>query len=105
MKKFNELTPADFPGYDPVKIEQWMDAAKEANKNYLKFIGGLLLLFIVISFAVGTLVLPGLILLIFVPMFISRRTRKIEKELKMTRRIVMMARRGEIVAQNSQNQA
>jgi hypothetical protein len=105
MKKFNELTPADFPGYDPVKIEEWMDAAKEANKNYLKFMAGLLFLFVVISIAVGTLVLPGLILLIFLPRFIFRRTRKIERELKMSRRMVTMARRGELVASAKQNPA
>lgn len=99
MKKFNELTPADFPGYDPVLIEEWMDAAKAANKNYLKFMGGLLLFFVVVSFAVGTVVLPGLIILFFVPMFIFRRARKIEKELKMSRRIVTMARRGELIDQ------
>jgi hypothetical protein len=105
MKKFKELTPADFPGYDPVKIEEWMAAANEANGNYIKFMGGLLLLFVVISFAVGTLVFPGLILVIFVPAFIFRRTRKIEKELKINRRIVMMARRGELIAPEKRNPA
>jgi hypothetical protein len=96
MKKFNDLTAADFPGYDAAKIEEWMAAAKEANRNYLIFMSILLGLCVIVSFALGALVLPGLLLLIFAPWFIFRKSRRIEKELKLTRRAVMMARRGEL---------
>ena len=97
MKKFNDLTAADFPGYDAAKIEEWMAAAKEANKNYVVFMGILLGLCVIVSFALGALVLPGLLLLIAAPWFIFRKSRRIEKELKLTRRAVMQARRGESV--------
>ena len=103
MKKFDELTPADFPGYDPEKIEEWMAVAKESNKNYLLYMGGLLFLFVIISIAMGRVAIPGLVLLLIVPIFLRSKVRKIEKELKMTRRIVMMARRGELLDPNKQN--
>jgi hypothetical protein len=96
MKKINELTPGDFPGYDSKKINEWLIAAKETNKNYLIYMGGLLLLFILISIAAGTVVLPGLLLLLIIPYFINRKVRKLEKELKLTRKVVMMARKGEL---------
>jgi len=97
MKKFNDLTAADFPSYDPAKIEEWIAAAKEANRNYMVFMGILLGLCVIVSFALGALVLPGLLLLIVALWFIFRKTRRLEKELKLTRRAVMQARRGELV--------
>jgi hypothetical protein len=97
MKKFNDLTAADFPGYDEAKIEEWMAAAREANRNYLVFMSILLVICVIVSFALGALVLPGLLFLILAPWFIFRKSRRIEKELKLTRRAVMMARRGELV--------
>jgi len=95
MKKFNDLTAADFPGYDAAKIEEWMAAAKEANKNYVVFMGILLGLCVIVSFALGALVLPGLLLLIAAPWFIFRKSRRIEKRAETHPRAVMQARRGE----------
>jgi hypothetical protein len=102
MKKFNELTPDDFPGFDRQQIEDWLTVAKETNKNYLIYMGGLFLLFILISIVAQAIVFPGLLLLLIVPIFLNRKVRKMEKELHMTRKIVMMARRGELTDQTKQ---
>ena len=105
MKKLDELTSADFPGYPPDKIDEWLAAARETNRNYLMYMGGLLLVFIIISLAIQRIALPGLLLLIVGPIFINRKVRKLEKELHITRSIFMKARRGELVAQAGQSQA
>jgi hypothetical protein len=96
MKRFSELTSADFPGYDSDKISDWLIAMDDANGKYKVAVVILLVLFVILSIVAGTLVLPGILIILVVQILVFRRANRLKKELNLTGKIIKMARKGEL---------
>ena len=99
MKKFKDLTAADFPGIDPVKFAQWQDAANRLNRNWRNAIIVLVILNVILLIVCQALALGGLLLFVvmaFVNRSAARTVMTLEKELGLTRALVQAARRGEL---------
>ena len=91
MRRFKDLTAADFPDMDPQKVQEWMEATRTANTYTMVLLLALVLVNVVLYLTTGSIMLGGLLLLL--PLFfIWRKPRQLEKELGMTRRKVKDAR-------------
>ena len=91
MKKFKDLTTADFPEMDPQKVQEWMEATRAANTYTIVLLIALVLVNVVLYLTTGSIMLGGLLLLL-VFFFIWRKPRRLEKELGMTRGKIKEAR-------------
>lgn len=97
MKKMSELTSDDFPGFDQGKVSEWLLALDSATKTYWVIVVVLLLTFILLSMVAGTLVLPGVLLLVIIQLFVFHKANKLRKELGITGKTIKLARKGELV--------
>jgi hypothetical protein len=91
MKKFKDLTAADFPGIDAQKFQSWKAAIEGANVWTAAVLIGLVLLNIILYVTTGSIALGGLVLLL-VFVFIWRKPNRLGKELGMTRQRIKEAR-------------
>jgi len=58
-KKFQDLTPNDFPGVDPVKFEEWKRLREVTNKNTIIFFVFFILFNVILFFSIGGIWLGG----------------------------------------------
>jgi len=96
MKKFKDLTADDFPGMDAEKITQWKEAVMQMNRNWSIGLIVLVAINIVLYLATRSLMLGGIvffIIMFFVNQGPSRTARVLQKELGLTRAVIMKARK------------
>ena len=96
MKKFKDLTTDDFPGMDAEKITQWKEAVMQMNRNWSIGLIVLVAINIVLYLATRSLMLGGIvffIIMFFVNQGPSRTARVLQKELGLTRAVIMKARK------------
>jgi hypothetical protein len=91
MKKFKELSAADFPGTDPQKFDEWKQATHNANTYTAILLIALVLLNVILYLTTGSFMLGGLLLLVIF-IFIWRKPNRLGKELAMTRQKIKEAR-------------
>jgi len=63
-KKFQDLTPNDFPGVDPVKFEEWKRLREVTNKNTIIFFVFFILFNVILFFSIGGIWLGGFLLIL-----------------------------------------
>jgi hypothetical protein len=91
MKKFKELTAADFPGADLQKFDEWKQAVNDANTHTVMLLIGLVLLNVILFVTTGSIMLGGLLLLLPI-FFINRKPNRLARELGITRQKIKEAR-------------
>ena len=91
MKKFKDLTAADFPGADAAKIDEWKQAVQNANTYTVVLLVGLVVVNLILYLTTGSIMLGGLLLLLIF-FFIWRKPNRLGKELGMTRQKIKEAR-------------
>ena len=64
MKKFKDLTAADFPGVDAAKFDEWKQAVQSANTYSVILLVGLVVLNVILYLTTGSIMLGGLFLLL-----------------------------------------
>ena len=96
MKKFSELTAADFPGINEKKFKEWKEAVNTSNKNFLIALIVLILINIVLFLLFKTILLGGILFLIVLAV-IFNKPNKLFKELGISRSDIKRARSGEKV--------
>jgi len=98
MRSVQELTPADFPGLDAAKFEEWKQARKEADskaKIKLLVLLGIVVLNVILFVAMEQFVIPGLlplILIMFIGLKAERNAGRLWKEVGLTRQALKEAR-------------
>jgi len=92
MRKVQDLTAADFPGVDPGRFEEWKQALKDAERNTIYLLAGLVVLNIVLYLVFDSIMLGGLLLLL-VFFFIWRTPNRLAKELGLTNASIRAARK------------
>ena len=101
-KKFNELSPEDFPGIDSDKFYTWKKARNTMIRNFLIFFPILILIFIlgqvgVIEFgAIGWFIIAGCFG--FLIPILTSKFNKLTKELKLNGKLIKKALNGEKVS-------
>jgi hypothetical protein len=86
LMNYKDLQLEDFPelNLDPQKFTEWKEAKDNERRNLLLFAAGVLVVLIIIFLATGDFYVPGLLILIFIPWLISRKTNQLGKELGIT---------------------
>lgn len=92
-RKFQDLTPDDFPGVDPVKFEEWKKARKDADRNLIIFLIFFLLINVIIFIVLKSLWLGGLVLILII-YFINKKFNTLTKELGITGKMIRQALKG-----------
>ena len=85
MRKLKDLTPADFPGIDALKFEEWKQAVADANRNLGYFWLAFLALAVILFLAFQVIAFPGIVVLLLAMWLINRKGNRLFKELGLTR--------------------